>query len=138
MNVGFIHGVMNTDNMAVSGETIDFGPCAFMDYYDPGAWCSAPLTVTVGTPTAINRTPRCGTSRGSLKRFCPSSTTDAPSVPWNVGHRGRDWHFPLDTPSIGLPVRAANWDYRQPKRVIAALVQDLLDAMHRNQADFHR
>ena len=35
MLVGFIHGVMNTDNMAISGETIDYGPCAFMDEYDP-------------------------------------------------------------------------------------------------------
>ncbi len=35
MLVGFIHGVMNTDNMALSGETIDYGPCAFMDIYDP-------------------------------------------------------------------------------------------------------
>ena len=34
-SVGFIHGVMNTDNMAISGETIDFGPCAFLDEYDP-------------------------------------------------------------------------------------------------------
>lgn len=35
MRVGFIHGVMNTDNMAISGETIDYGPCAFMDAYHP-------------------------------------------------------------------------------------------------------
>ena len=35
MLVGFIHGVMNTDNMTISGETIDFGPCAFMDAFDP-------------------------------------------------------------------------------------------------------
>ncbi|MCV7258717.1 protein adenylyltransferase SelO [Mycobacterium shimoidei] len=35
MLVGFIHGVMNTDNMTISGETIDYGPCAFMDSYDP-------------------------------------------------------------------------------------------------------
>jgi len=35
MLVGFIHGVMNTDNMTISGETIDYGPCAFMDVYDP-------------------------------------------------------------------------------------------------------
>ncbi len=34
-HIGFIHGVMNTDNMALSGETIDYGPCAFMDAYDP-------------------------------------------------------------------------------------------------------
>ncbi|HEU0152230.1 MAG TPA: YdiU family protein [Arenimonas sp.] len=35
MQVGFVHGVMNTDNMAVSGETIDYGPCAFLDEYHP-------------------------------------------------------------------------------------------------------
>ena len=35
MRIGFIHGVMNTDNMAISGETIDYGPCAFMEIYDP-------------------------------------------------------------------------------------------------------
>ncbi len=35
--VGFIHGVMNTDNCSIAGETIDYGPCAFMDDYDPGA-----------------------------------------------------------------------------------------------------
>ena len=35
MRVGFIHGVMNTDNMSICGETIDYGPCAFMDLYDP-------------------------------------------------------------------------------------------------------
>jgi len=37
MNAGFIHGVMNTDNMAISGETIDYGPCAFMEAFDPAA-----------------------------------------------------------------------------------------------------
>lgn len=36
MSLGFIHGVMNTDNMAISGETIDYGPCAFMESYKPG------------------------------------------------------------------------------------------------------
>jgi len=37
MHIGFIHGVMNTDNMSISGETIDYGPCAFIDSYDPNA-----------------------------------------------------------------------------------------------------
>ncbi len=41
MLVGFIHGVMNTDNMSVAGETIDYGPCAFLDQYDPEAVFSA-------------------------------------------------------------------------------------------------
>ena len=35
MLLGFIHGVMNTDNTSISGETIDYGPCAFMEAYDP-------------------------------------------------------------------------------------------------------
>lgn len=37
MNIGFIHGVLNTDNVALSGETIDYGPCAFLEAYDPDA-----------------------------------------------------------------------------------------------------
>ena len=41
MGVGFIHGVMNTDNMAISGETIDYGPCAFMEEFDPHCVFSA-------------------------------------------------------------------------------------------------
>ena len=41
MRVGFIHGVMNTDNMAISGETIDYGPCAFMDVYNPNTCFSS-------------------------------------------------------------------------------------------------
>ena len=41
MGIGFIHGVMNTDNMTISGETIDYGPCAFMDRYDPSTFFSS-------------------------------------------------------------------------------------------------
>lgn len=41
MQIGFIHGVMNTDNMSVAGETLDYGPCAFMDAYDSGTVFSA-------------------------------------------------------------------------------------------------
>ena len=41
MAVGFVHGVLNTDNLAVSGETIDYGPCAFLDAYDPAATFSS-------------------------------------------------------------------------------------------------
>jgi len=43
--VGFIHGVMNTDNMSIAGETIDYGPCAFMDAYDPATVYSSIDTV---------------------------------------------------------------------------------------------
>jgi serine/tyrosine/threonine adenylyltransferase len=41
MHVGFIHGVMNTDNMTISGETIDYGPCAFLEAYDPTTFFSS-------------------------------------------------------------------------------------------------
>ena len=41
MLIGFIHGVMNTDNTSISGETIDYGPCAFMEAYDPATVFSA-------------------------------------------------------------------------------------------------
>ena len=41
MSVGFIHGVMNTDNTTISGETIDYGPCAFLDRYDPATFFSS-------------------------------------------------------------------------------------------------
>ncbi|MFP4080890.1 MAG: protein adenylyltransferase SelO [Ectothiorhodospira sp.] len=41
MGIGFVHGVMNTDNSALSGETLDYGPCAFLDVYHPGAVFSA-------------------------------------------------------------------------------------------------
>ncbi len=61
MRVGFIHGVMNTDNTSISGETIDYGPCAFMDDYNPRtvfssidaqgryAYCNQPLIVNWNT-----------------------------------------------------------------------------------------
>ena len=49
--VGFIHGVMNTDNMALSGETIDYGPCAFMDALRSRRPCSARSITAAATPT---------------------------------------------------------------------------------------
>jgi uncharacterized protein YdiU (UPF0061 family) len=57
MNVGFIHGVMNTDNMSISGETIDFGPCAFMDSYDPAKVFSS---IDEGGRYAVANQPRIG------------------------------------------------------------------------------
>ncbi|MGY2997185.1 serine/tyrosine/threonine adenylyltransferase [Mesorhizobium sp. URHB0026] len=64
MLVGFIHGVMNTDNMAVSGETIDYGPCAFMDAYDPSAVFSS---IDRGGRYAYANQPRVAT--WNLARF---------------------------------------------------------------------
>jgi uncharacterized protein YdiU (UPF0061 family) len=57
LTVGFIHGVMNTDNMSVAGETIDYGPCAFLDEYDPGAVFSS---IDRGGRYAYGRQPGIG------------------------------------------------------------------------------
>ena len=65
--VGFIHGVMNTDNMAISGETIDYGPCAFMDAYDPATVFSS---IDVGGRYAYGKQPTIGL--WNLTRFAES------------------------------------------------------------------
>jgi uncharacterized protein YdiU (UPF0061 family) len=64
LNVGFIHGVMNTDNMALSGETIDYGPCAFMEAYDPAAVFSS---IDHGGRYAYGNQPQI--ARWNLARF---------------------------------------------------------------------
>lgn len=57
MHVGFIHGVMNTDNMSIAGETLDYGPCAFMDAFHPSTVYSF---VDQGGRYAYNQQPRIG------------------------------------------------------------------------------
>jgi serine/tyrosine/threonine adenylyltransferase len=57
LGVGFVHGVMNTDNMSISGETIDFGPCAFLDEYDPQKTFSS---IDQGGRYAFANQPRIG------------------------------------------------------------------------------
>jgi uncharacterized protein YdiU (UPF0061 family) len=64
MLVGFIHGVMNTDNMSIAGETIDYGPCAFMDHYHPGTVYSS---IDHGGRYAYNQQP--GIGLWNLARF---------------------------------------------------------------------
>ncbi|MES1934548.1 hypothetical protein T35B1_18178 [Salinisphaera shabanensis T35B1] len=62
--VGFIHGVMNTDNVSIAGETIDYGPCAFMDSYNPATVYSS---IDHGGRYAYNRQP--GIGQWNLARF---------------------------------------------------------------------
>ncbi len=133
MHVGFIHGVMNTDNMAVSGETIDFGPCAFMDSYDPAAVFSS-----------IDRQGRY--SYGNQPQ----------AAVWNLA-RFAETLLPIIDPSADravelasevlaeFPARFSDESLAGMRRKLglsareegdAALADDLLDAMHRNQADF--
>jgi uncharacterized protein YdiU (UPF0061 family) len=67
MLVGFIHGVMNTDNMTISGETIDYGPCAFMDAFDPATVFSS---IDTGGRYAYGNQP--AVAQWNLARFAES------------------------------------------------------------------
>ncbi|MHC1563323.1 protein adenylyltransferase SelO [Actinomycetospora sp. C-140] len=67
MDVGFVHGVMNTDNMTISGETIDYGPCAFLDAYDPATVYSS---IDHGGRYAFGNQPRI--AQWDLARFAES------------------------------------------------------------------
>ena len=67
MLVGFVHGVMNTDNMTISGETIDYGPCAFLDRFDPAAVFSS---IDHGGRYAYGNQP--GIAHWNLTRFAES------------------------------------------------------------------
>ena len=131
--VGFIHGVMNTDNMALSGETIDFGPCAFMDAYDPatvfssidqygryayaqqaviGQWNLARFAETI-LPLLDQDEARAIERATALIKDFPHRFRAA----WLAGMRAK----------IGL-LTEADEDM--------ALIQDLLQAMHTQKADF--
>jgi serine/tyrosine/threonine adenylyltransferase len=133
MHVGFIHGVMNTDNMAVSGETIDFGPCAFMDSYDPAAVFSS---IDRQGRYAYGNQPHAAV--WNLARFAETllpiidANADravqlAGDVISTFGVRFADASLAGLRRKLGLTA---------PQDGDAALAEDLLDAMQRNQADF--
>jgi serine/tyrosine/threonine adenylyltransferase len=133
MHVGFIHGVMNTDNMAVSGETIDFGPCAFMDSYDPAAVFSS---IDSQGRYAYGNQPHAAV--WNLARFAETllpiidASADravelASEVLATFSMRFSDLSLAGVRRKLGLSVREDG---------DAALADDLLDAMQRNQADF--
>ena len=67
VHVGFVHGVMNTDNTTISGETIDYGPCAFIDAYDPKAVFSS-IDEHGRYSLAISRRSCSGTCHASPRR----------------------------------------------------------------------
>jgi uncharacterized protein YdiU (UPF0061 family) len=133
MHVGFIHGVMNTDNMAVSGETIDYGPCAFMDVYDPATVFSS---IDRGGRYAYGNQP--GIAHWNLVRFAESL------LPLLAGSQDAA----IAEATAALAAFADRYDAAflsgmraklglmsaQPNDL--ALVQDLLDRMAANAADF--
>jgi uncharacterized protein YdiU (UPF0061 family) len=131
--VGFIHGVMNTDNTSISGETIDYGPCAFMDHYDPAAVFSS--IDELGRYAYANQ-PRI--ALWNLTRFAECLL---PLLADNKENAIEQAQFILG----GFPEKftaAYQAGLRQKTGLFTeregdeALIQDLLDAMAKNQADF--
>ena len=131
--VGFIHGVMNTDNTAVSGETIDYGPCAFMDTYDPAAVFSS---IDRQGRYAYANQPQIGL--WNLSRFAEtllpllSDDEDAAIVEAEqaldaFAPRFQSEYTDAFRAKLGLST-AADGD--------EDLIRGLLDAMARNQVDF--
>jgi serine/tyrosine/threonine adenylyltransferase len=133
MHVGFIHGVMNTDNMAVSGETIDFGPCAFVDAFDPAAVFSS---IDERGRYAYANQPHA--AAWNLARFAETL------LPIIDSDQGRAVELASEALSTFTTQFADRWlaGMRRKLGLAAeedgdrALADDLLDAMHRNQADF--
>ncbi|HEV7210937.1 MAG TPA: YdiU family protein [Blastococcus sp.] len=134
MLVGFIHGVMNTDNMTISGETIDYGPCAFLDAYDPATvyssidsrgryaygnqplaaeWNLARLAEALLPLLADDQEQAVELAVASLGGFRP-----AYNAAWSAGMRAK----------LGLP-EGLDAD------VVAPLVEDLLGLLQRNHVD---
>ena len=133
MLVGFVHGVMNTDNVTLSGETIDYGPCAFMEQYDPrtvfsqidhqgryafgnqpgiGAWNLARMAAALLNLLAVDEDRAVAMAQESLDQFGATVQGN-----WTSGMRKK----------LGLAGEEATDE---------ALVKDLLDWMQRNHTDY--
>jgi uncharacterized protein YdiU (UPF0061 family) len=133
VQVGFIHGVMNTDNMSVSGETIDYGPCAFMDAYDPATVFSS--IDEYGRYAYANQPP---IAQWNLARL---AETLLPFL-----HENREEAIRIATERIeAFPaIYARHWLAGFGKKIGLVseeegdldLIQALLDAMQRARADF--
>jgi len=133
LQVGFIHGVMNTDNMTVSGETIDFGPCAFMDEYDPATVFSY---IDRRGRYAYGNQPHI--LQWNLARF---AETLLPLINADTGRA-----IERATAIVnGIPARFAQYwldGFRRKLGLATAapddesLLQELLEAMQGSQADF--
>jgi uncharacterized protein YdiU (UPF0061 family) len=131
--VGFIHGVMNTDNMALCGEAIDYGPCAFMDAYDPNTVFSS---IDHNGRYAYGRQPQI--AQWNLARFAETLLPLIHEDPKQAvlmanevisGFSDTFRHHWLEGMRAKLGLFSQEVDD-------SALVEDLLDCMHRYGADF--
>jgi uncharacterized protein YdiU (UPF0061 family) len=133
LHIGFIHGVMNTDNTSISGETIDYGPCAFMDHYDPAAVFSS---IDEQGRYAYANQPRIALWNLTRLAECllPLFSDDKDKAIEQAQSILAE--FPAKFTAAyqsGLRRKIGLFTARDGDE---ALVQDLLDAMAKNQADF--
>ncbi len=133
VQVGFIHGVMNTDNMSVSGETIDYGPCAFMDTYDPATVFSS--VDEYGRYAYANQPP---IAQWNLARLAETLLAFL--------HENREEAIRIATERIeSFPaIYARHWmaGFRKKIGLVSEeegdldLIQSMLDCLQRERADF--
>jgi len=131
--VGFIHGVMNTDNSSISGETIDYGPCAFMDHYDPAAVFSS---IDEQGRYAYANQPRIALWNLTRLAECLLPLFSGEQEAAVAEAQALLGEFPEKFTAAyqsGLRSKIGLFTRRDGDE---ALVQDLLDAMAQNQADF--
>jgi uncharacterized protein YdiU (UPF0061 family) len=131
--VGFIHGVMNTDNSSISGETIDYGPCAFMDSYDPATVFSS---IDEQGRYAYANQPRIALWNMTRLAECllPLLSDEQAKAIAEAQAALGGFADIFDTAyQAGLRRKLGLFAARDDDR---ALAQDLLDAMAKNQADF--
>jgi serine/tyrosine/threonine adenylyltransferase len=133
MKVGFIHGVMNTDNTSVVGETIDYGPCAFMDAYDPQAVFSS-----IDERGRYSFANQSAIAQWNLARFAETLlplfgaeqaqaiALATESINAYSGKFQQEW----------LKVMRSKLGLHQVQPADEELVSVLLDVMHRTQADY--
>lgn len=131
--VGFIHGVMNTDNMAISGETIDYGPCAFMDTYNPKTVFSS---IDTYGRYAYNNQPRI--AQWNLARFAEAL------LPLLDDKEDQAIYLAQDIISRFMGLYENNWLYGMRTKLgifneeseDKSLVKGLLNIMHKYKADY--
>jgi uncharacterized protein YdiU (UPF0061 family) len=131
--VGFIHGVMNTDNMSIAGETIDYGPCAFMDAYDPATVFSsidAHGRYAYGNQPAIAHWNLTRLAESLLPLLAEDGEAAVTIAQDEIGKFPRAFN---DAYVAGLRAKLGLADMRDDD---LGLAQDLLDRMSANRADF--
>jgi uncharacterized protein YdiU (UPF0061 family) len=132
MGIGFIHGVMNTDNVSIAGETIDYGPCAFMDVFHPDSVFSA--IDQFGRYAYANQP---GIGAWNMAQFATSLIQLMPDRDQAITDFTAAIHrMPVLFEAEWLAVFGAKLGIANPTEDDRGLITDLLDLMAKNGADF--